>query len=111
MRADLYLLRICTFFLGEAVAFGAAALAHAGLPVEGYEHRDTIIFDSVLGGILFLGYVLIRLNPSWTRRTGIVAQGIALLGTVIGRFSIIAGSGPRTILDLVFYRAITAVLL
>lgn len=111
MRADRYLLRIRTFFLGEAVAFGVAALAHAGLPVKGYEHRDTIIFESVLGGILFLGYVLTRLNPSWTRRTGIVVQGIALLGTVIGRFSIIAGSGPRTILDLVFYRAITAVLL
>jgi hypothetical protein len=48
MRTDRYLLRIRTFFIGEAMAFGVAAVVHAGLPVEGYEHRDTIILESVL---------------------------------------------------------------
>jgi hypothetical protein len=38
-------------------------------------------------------------------------QGIALLGAVIGRFSIIAGAGPTIVFDLVFYRAISAILL
>ena len=66
--------------------------------------RYLLRIRTVLVGILFLGYVLTRLNPSWTRRTGIVVQGIVLLGTVIGRFGIIAGFGPRTILDLIFYR-------
>jgi hypothetical protein len=57
---------------------------------------------------LFLGFLLTWINPSWARRTGIAVQGMALLGTVISRFSIIAGDGSWTILDLVFYRAIMA---
>lgn len=40
-----------------------------------------------------------------------VVQGMALFGTVIGRFSVIADNGPWTILELVFYRQITAALI
>ncbi|HWF59151.1 MAG TPA: hypothetical protein VN666_02425 [Nitrospira sp.] len=111
MRVDRHLPRIRTFLLTEAAAFAMAAFLHAGLPIEGYEYSEAIIFESVMGSILFLGYLFTQINPSRTRRTGIAVQGIALIGTVIGRFSIIAGAGPRTILDLVFYRAITAVLI
>jgi len=105
------LVQIRMFLFAEAAAFAIAAIIHAGLPAEEYGHRDAIIFESVLAGILFLGYSLTLYNRSWTRQIGIVFQGIALLGTVVGRFSIIAGAGPTIVFDLVFYRAITAILL
>ncbi len=111
MKDDRQLLKTRTFLFAEAAAFAIAALIHAGLPAEEYGHRDAIIFESVLAGSLFLGYSLTLYNPSWTRRIGIGFQGIALLGTVVGRFSIIAGAGPMIVFDLVFYRAITAILL
>lgn len=99
------------FLLAEASAFAIASLVHVGLLAEGYEHRDAVIFESILGSILFLGYLVARVHPTWVRRTGIAVQGMALFGTVIGRFSVIAGDGPWTILELVFYRVITAVLI
>jgi hypothetical protein len=111
MKDDRQLLQTRTFLFAEAAAFAIAALIHAGLPAEEYGHRDAILFESVLAGILFLGYFLTLYNRSWTRQIGIVFQGIALLGTVVGRFSIIAGAGPMIVFDLVFYRAITAILL
>lgn len=111
MKEDRQLVQTRMFLFAEALAFTVAALIHAGLPAEEYGRRDAIVFESVLAGILFLGYSLTQYNNSWTRRIGIVVQGIALLGTVIGRFSIIAGAGPAIIFDLVFYRAITFVLL
>ena len=111
MKNDRQLLQTRTFLFAEAAAFAIAALIHAGLPAEEYGHPDAIIFESVLAGILFLGYSLTLYNRSWTRRIGIIVQGIALLGTVVGRFSIIAGAGPTIVFDLVFYRAITAILL
>ena len=111
MKDDRQLWQTRTFLFAEAAAFAIAALVHAGLPAEEYGHPDAIIFESVLAGILFLGYSLTLYNRSWTRRIGIIVQGIALLGTVIGRFSIIAGAGPMIVFDLIFYRAITAILL
>lgn len=111
MKDDRQLVQTRTFLFAEALAFTMAALIHAGLPVEGYGRRDAIVFESALAGILFVGYCLSRYNQSWTRCIGIAVQGIALLGTVIGRFSIIAGAGPAIVFDLVFYRAITFILL
>ncbi|MGE0644433.1 MAG: hypothetical protein AB7P24_12250 [Nitrospira sp.] len=111
MNVDPQIQRIRTFLLAEASAFAMAALVHVGQLVEGYEHRDAVIFESILGSILFLGYLVTRVHPKWARRTAIPVQGMALFGTVIGRFSIIAGDGPWTIPELVFYRIITAALI
>ncbi len=111
MKDDRQLVQAQMFLFAEALAFTVAAFIHAGLPAEEYGRRDAIVLESMLAGILFLGYSLAQYNNSWTRRIGIVVQGIALLGTVIGRFSIIAGAGPAILFDLVFYRAITFILL
>jgi hypothetical protein len=108
MKVARQIQRIRVFLFVEGLAFSLAAFVHVGLPVEGYEHREAVILESVLASILFLGFLLTWINPSWARRTGIAVQGMALLGTVISRFSIIAGDGSWTILDLVFYRAIMA---
>lgn len=64
MKNDQPLLQTRTFLFAKAVAFTVAVLIHAGGPVEVDGHRDAIIFESVLAGILFLGYSLTRyINP------------------------------------------------
>ncbi len=75
MKDDRQLLQTRTFLFAEAAAFAIAALIHTGLPAEEYGHRDAIIFESVLAGILFLGYSLTQYNPSWARRIGIAFPG------------------------------------
>jgi hypothetical protein len=50
--------------------------------------------------------------PVRTSRTlGLVCQGFALLGTLVGLFTIAIGIGPRTVLDLVLHSATIALLL
>jgi hypothetical protein len=102
--------RIRAFLLIEATAFAAAALVHFGVLVHGYEHRQARVAESVITLVLLLGLVLSWLRPTWTREAGLVAQGFALLGTLVGSFTIIVGVGPRTAPDVVYHLAIMAVL-
>jgi hypothetical protein len=41
---------------------------------------------------------------------GLAAQGFALLGTLVGIFTIVVGVGPRSVLDIIDHVAIVAVL-
>jgi hypothetical protein len=50
------------------------------------------------------------IHPAWTRRVGLVGQGFALLGTLVGAFTIVVGVGPRTVPDVVYHVGIIAVL-
>ena len=102
--------RIRAFLLVEVVAFAAAGLVHFGLLVHGYEHRQARVAESVITLVLLVGLVLSWLRPTWTREAGLVAQGFALLGTLVGSFTIIVGVGPRTAPDVVYHIAIMAVL-
>jgi hypothetical protein len=98
------------FMLVEAAAFIVAALVHMGFFVSGYEHRQARMAESVIGGVLFGGLLLSLFMSDWTRNVGIVVQLVALLGTMIGIFTIIVGVGPRTVPDVVYHTAITLVL-
>jgi peptidoglycan/LPS O-acetylase OafA/YrhL len=97
--------------LPAAAAFAAAALVHFGLLVHGYQHRQARVAESVIALVLLAGLVLSWVRPAWTREAGIAAQGFALLGTLVGIFTIIVGVGPRTAPDVVYHLAIVAVLL
>lgn len=48
--------------------------------------------------------------PAWTRTLGIGAQVFALVGTLVGVFTMIIGVGPRTTPDYIYHVAIVAVL-
>ena len=85
---------------GEAVVFLIAAFVHAGMWIDGYQHREARIAESVLAGALYVGLGLSWLRPLRTRKAGLAAQGFALFGTLIGIFTIIVGVGPRTISDI-----------
>ena len=102
--------RIRAFLLVEVAAFAAAALVHSGLLVHGYEHGQARVAESVITLVLLAGLVLSWVRPPWTREAGLVAQGFALLGTLVGIFTIIVGVGPQTAPDVVYHIAIMAVL-
>jgi hypothetical protein len=50
------------------------------------------------------------IRPAWTRWVGLAAQGFALLGTLVGIFTIAIGVGPRTVPDVVYHAVIVVVL-
>ena len=101
---------IRVFVLVEAASFVAASLVHAGKWIAGHEHRPARIAEGGIGAVLIAGLIVSLINPAWTGRVGMIVQGFALLGTLVGLFTIIVGVGPRTTLDLVYHPVILAIL-
>src|SRR6266508_4204621 len=102
--------RLRLFLLVETVGFVAAALVHFGLLLDGYEHRRARIAESVIALVLLAGLVVAWMRPASTRDAAVAAQGFALVGTLVGAFTIAIGVGPRTALDVVYHIAILALL-
>ena len=98
------------FLLLEGASFVVAGLVHAGVLVDGYAHREASIAESVIGGVLLVGCGLAWLWPARTRPIGLAAQAFALLGTLVGVFTIAVGVGPRTVPDIAYHAAILAAL-
>jgi hypothetical protein len=96
--------------LAEATAFITASLIHGGYLVAGYQHRAARIAESVIGIVLVAGAALAWVRPRLTRGAALLAQGFALLGTLVGVFTIIMGVGPRTVPDIVYHIAIVILL-
>ena len=94
----------------EGAPFIAAALTHFGVIAHGYEHQKAGIAETVIGIVLLIGLVLTCLRPQSTRGIGLAAQGFALLGTLVGLFTIAIGVGPRTVPDLTYHVIIVTVL-
>jgi hypothetical protein len=95
----------------EAVTFLAAAGIHAGLLVSGYDHREARIAETVIAVVLLAGAVVASFGPVWARRAGLVAQGFALAGTVVGIITIAIGIGPRSFADVMYHVIIVCVLI
>ena len=99
------------FLLFEAATFVAASLIHSGALISGYEHQQARIAEGVIGIVLLVGAGLTWIRPAWTRLAGLAAQGFALLGTLVGVFTIIVGVGPRTVPDVAYHLVIVVVLI
>jgi hypothetical protein len=99
------------FMLLEAVSFAAASLIHSGVFIVGYEHQEARTAEGVIATVLFVGLALTWVRPGWTRRVALAVQAFALLGTLVGIFTIVVGVGPRTVPDLVYHGGIVVVLL
>jgi hypothetical protein len=95
---------------GQAVVFLIAAFVHAGLWIDGYRHREAQIAESVLAGALYVGLGLSWWHPLWTRNVGLLAQGFALVGTLIGMVTIAMGVGPQTIPDILYHLGMVGLL-
>jgi hypothetical protein len=102
--------RIRLFLLVEAAAFIAAASIHFRVLVSGYEHQKAGIAESVIAVVLLVGLAWTWVRPASAHEAGLAAQGFALLGTLVGIFTIAIGVGPRTTPDIAYHVAIVAVL-
>ncbi|MGN6361554.1 MAG: hypothetical protein ACTHMJ_11705 [Thermomicrobiales bacterium] len=98
------------FLLGEGACFVIAGLTHFGVLATGYAHRQAAIAESTIAVVLLAGWGLTLVQAAQTRPIGIAAQAFALLGTLVGAFTIAVGVGPRTAPDIAFHAAILAVL-
>jgi hypothetical protein len=98
------------FMLIEAATFIVAAAIHAGQLFSGFEHREARIAETVIAVVLLGGATLTWIRPSSARAAGLAAQGFALVGTLIGIFTIVIGIGPRSVLDIAYHVAIVGVL-
>jgi hypothetical protein len=96
--------------LFEAATFVVASLIHSGWPIAGYQHHQARIAEGVIAIVLLGAAGVSWIRPAWTRRAGIAGQGFALLGTLVGVFTIIVGVGPRTVPDIVYHIGIVVVL-
>src|SRR5262245_37569917 len=94
------------FLLVEAASFVAAVLVHFGVLASGYEHRAAGTPEGVIGVVLLLGVVGALTRPPWARAAGLAGQAFALLGTLVGVFTIAVGVGPRTAPDLAYHAGI-----
>src|SRR5438105_13373355 len=83
------------FLLFEAATYVGAALAHFGIFVNGYEHRAAGTAESVIVGVLLIGWVATWAGPTFRRGSGLATQTFALLGTVGVRFTFVIGIGRR----------------
>jgi len=102
---------IRSFLLFEAATFVVAALIHSGVLIDGYEHEKARIAEGVIAIVLLAAAASTWIWPACTRKAGLAGQTFALLGTLIGIFTIVVGVGPRTVPDVAYHVAIVAVLI
>jgi hypothetical protein len=94
----------------EALAFFAAALVHSGYLVPGYRHGAARIAETVLALALLAGLALGMARPPLARTAGLAAQIFALLGTLVGIFTMIVGVGPQSTPDVIYHLVMVALL-
>ena len=95
----------------QGVSFIAAAMVHFGILAGGFEHQKAGTAETVIGLVLLGGFVLSLVRPPWTRIAALSVQTFALLGTLVGLFTIAIGVGPRTIPDLIYHACILTLLI
>lgn len=101
---------IRTLLFIQILLFWAAASVHAGVFIGGWEHREAFIAETVIGTVLFIALLLTFVTPRRIRIIALAAQTFALIGTLVGLFTIVIGVGPRTIPDLITHALMIAFL-
>ena len=102
---------IRAFLAFEAATFILAALVHAGVQTNADPHEAAATGESVIAIALVIGLVLTWSGLTSVATIGILAQGFALFGTLVGILTIIAGVGPQSWPDIAYHVAISGVLL
>jgi hypothetical protein len=95
----------------EAAAFGGAAVVHAGVLVHGYEHSKAAAAESVIGLVLLLALFASVVATRSSRAIALASQSFALLGTLVGVFTIVIGIGPRSAFDIALHVGFVASLI
>ena len=103
--------RLILFLALETLLFVAASLVHAGILLAGYEHGRAATAEGVIGAVLALGLIASLMRPAPAPVLALTVQGFALLGTLVGAFTIAVGVGPQTRADIVFHAILLLVLI
>ena len=98
------------FLLFQGASFAIAGLIHRGMLIGNYQHPQAATAESTIAVVLLVAFGLTWLWPARTRLIGIAAQAFALLGTLVGAFTIAIGVGPRTVPDIAYHLAILVAL-
>ncbi|MGJ4854864.1 hypothetical protein AB4037_28140 [Labrys sp. KB_33_2] len=102
--------RIATLLALDIALFAGASMVHGGLlPIGGLDSRAATA-EGIIAVVLALGLVTALARPSLVRLTALAAQGLALLGTLVGTVMIAIGIGPQTSGDKMFHAALVVVL-
>lgn len=96
---------------GEAATFILAALVHAGWLIGGYIHREASVAESLIAAVLLAGLAATWVWPQRVDRAALIAQALALVGTLIGIFTMIVGAGPDSVPDIIYHTAMALVLI
>jgi hypothetical protein len=96
--------------LCQGLSLIVAALIHFGVLMTGYEHRRAGTAETVIGVVLLGALISTWIRPQAARTIGLSAQGFALLGTLVGIFTIVTGVGPRTAPDIADHVILVALL-
>ncbi|MCY1163484.1 hypothetical protein [Polaromonas sp.] len=99
------------FLLLEAALLSAALMVHSGLLLQGHAHGQARIAEAVIAAVLLAAWTLSLALPGRTRKLALLAQAFALMGTLVGVFTIVIGIGPQSAPDMVFHLALVALLL
>lgn len=92
-----------TWLLGEAFTLAVASAVHGGWLVAGHAHPQARTAEAVIATVLVLAAFETWRRPAHARTAALVGQGFALLGTLVGLGTIVAGIGPRTVPDVVYH--------
>ena len=103
--------RLRGFLLAEAGLLVAASLVHSGLVLQGHAHSQARIAEAVIAAVLLAAWALSLAWPGRTRKLALLAQAFALIGTLVGVFTIAVGIGPQSAPDVVFHIALVLLLL
>ena len=98
------------WMLAEAFTLGIASMVHAGLLVPGHAHPQARTAEAVIAAVLVLAAIETWRRPEHARRAAIFGQGFALVGTLVGLFTIVLGIGLRTVPDIVYHALLLAML-
>ncbi|MCT7664070.1 hypothetical protein [Shinella kummerowiae] len=98
------------FLLVETALFVAASLVHAGILVSGFEHARAMVAEGVIGAVLAVGVLACLIRPGHAAVVALSVQFFALLGTLVGAFTISVGVGPQTRGDIAFHALLLLVL-
>ena len=84
---------------------------HAGVLVHGYEHAKAATAESVIGLVLLFALFASVVAPRSSRAMALASLSFALLGTLVGIFTIVIGIGPRSAFDIALHVGFVASLL
>ncbi len=92
--------RVRAFLAVQAATFLAAASLHFGFLTSAYVFPVAGVAESVIGAVLVAGLLTTWARPAASRGVALSVMGFGLVGTLVGLFTIVAGFGPRTTLDV-----------